>query len=143
MLWRQSQRILASEAACQKNWIIASLDIDKAFLQGFTHKELADATGEKERMVCFTLPPGSAALFRKFEGFEDYDEFIHVLRCVKPGTGTKDAPRAFSMKFRGATRRLGLVPFSYDPEFESKKNLLTAKHVADINMGGTELEIDQ
>ena len=29
-----------------------------------------DATGEKERTVCFRLPPGSAALLRKFPGFE-------------------------------------------------------------------------
>ena len=50
---RASQRILASEAACHPNWIIASLDIDKAFLQGFTYCELAEATGEKERVVCF------------------------------------------------------------------------------------------
>ena len=42
---RQSQGILASEAACQPDWIIASLDIDKAFLKGFTYKELAEATG--------------------------------------------------------------------------------------------------
>eukprot|EP00974_Lingulodinium_polyedra_P106100 10269493-Lingulodinium_polyedra.AAC.1 len=30
---RSSQRILASEAACHKGWILASLDIDKAFLK--------------------------------------------------------------------------------------------------------------
>eukprot|EP00974_Lingulodinium_polyedra_P016188 1568448-Lingulodinium_polyedra.AAC.1 len=30
---RSSQRILASEAACRKDWIVASLDIDKAFLK--------------------------------------------------------------------------------------------------------------
>eukprot|EP00974_Lingulodinium_polyedra_P124555 11191202-Lingulodinium_polyedra.AAC.1 len=31
---RSSRRILASEAACHKDWIFASLDIDKAFLRG-------------------------------------------------------------------------------------------------------------
>ncbi len=61
---RTSQRILASEAACHQDWIIASLGIDKAFLKGFTYKELAEATGEKERTVCFTLSPESAALLR-------------------------------------------------------------------------------
>lgn len=40
---RQSQRIVASEAACNKEWVLASLDIDKAFLKGFTYKELAEA----------------------------------------------------------------------------------------------------
>ena len=31
---RRSQRMLASEAACNPDWIIASLDVDKAFLNG-------------------------------------------------------------------------------------------------------------
>ena len=139
---RQSQRLLASEAACQPEWIIASLDIDKAFLKGFTYKELADATGEKERIVCFTLPPGSARLLRRFKGFEDFDEAIHVLRCPKPGTGTKDAPRAFSLKLRRTTKGMGMTPLSFDQEFEMKQNLLTAKHVDDVNMAGTENQID-
>jgi len=142
---RQSQRLLASEAACHPEWIIASLDIDKAFLKGFTYKELAEATGEKERIVCFRLPPGSASLLRKFPGFETYDETIHCLQCIKPGTGTKDAPRAFSLKLRQATQslRIGLMPTAFDPEFEFKKDLMTAKHVDDVNMAGTEKEIDR
>ena len=41
---RQSQRLLASEAACHPGWITASMDIDKAFLKGFSYKEFADAT---------------------------------------------------------------------------------------------------
>eukprot|EP00959_Pyramimonas_sp_CCMP1952_P474320 9503254-Pyramimonas_sp.AAC.1 len=48
---RSSQRLLASAAACKKQWIIASLDINTAFLQGFTYQELAEATGEKEHVV--------------------------------------------------------------------------------------------
>ena len=56
---RTSQRILASEAATHKEWILASLDVDKAFLKGFTHKELAEATGEKPRGVYFLyITPG-------------------------------------------------------------------------------------
>jgi len=141
---RQSQRLLASEAACNPHWIIASLDVDKAFLKGFTYKELAELTGEAERTVCFKLPPGSAALLRKFPGYENYDESIHCLQCIKPGTGTKDAPRAFSLKLRKTTQspRIGLKPTSFDPELEVKKNLLTAKHVDDVNMAGTEPLID-
>jgi hypothetical protein len=139
---RSSQRMLASETACHPDWILASLDVDKAFLKGFTYKELADATGEKERTVCFKLPPGSATLLRRFPGFEDYDETIHCLQCEKPGTGTKDAPRAFSMKLRHTTKNIGLKPTIYDPEFEIMDNLLTAKHVDDVNMGGTEKNVD-
>ena len=43
---RSSQRLFASESACHPEGTLASLDIDKAFLNGFTHKEFADATGE-------------------------------------------------------------------------------------------------
>ena len=139
---RSSQRILASEAACHSDWIIASLDIDKAFLQGFTYKELAEATGEKERKVCFRLPPGSAAYLRKFPGFEDFDESIHCLESIKPGTGTKDAPRAFSLKLRKTTQAVGLRSTSFDPEFEVKKDLLSAKHVDDVNTAGVEKIVD-
>ena len=140
---RVSQRILASEAACHEDYIIASLDIDKAFLKGFTYRELAEATGEKERTVCFTLPPGSAQILRQFDGYQDYDESIHCMKCIKPGTGTKDAPRAFSMKLRRVTETINLRSTSYDPEFEVAQGLLTAKHVDDINMAGTEEKIDR
>ena len=68
---RGSQRLLASTAACNRKWVIASLDIDKAFLKGFTYKELATATGGEERMACFTLPPGSASVLRSLPGFKD------------------------------------------------------------------------
>ena len=64
------------------------------------------------------------------------DETKHCLQCLKPGTGTKDAPRAFSMKLRKVTRIFGLKPTSYDEEFETSPSLLTAKHVDDINMTG-------
>ena len=139
---RTSQRILASEAACHQEWIMASLDIDKAFLKGFTYRELAEATGENERVVCFKLPPGSAMLLRKLPGYEDFDETIHCLQCIKPGTGTKDAPRAFSLKLSKTTKKIGLKSTSYDPEFEIKKDLLTAKHVDDVNMTGKEQQVD-
>ena len=68
---RTSQRLLASEAACNRGFVLASLDIDKAFLKGFTYQELAAATGEQERLVCFKLPAGSAAILRTIEGFKD------------------------------------------------------------------------
>ena len=93
-------------------------------------------------MACFRLPPGSAELFRKFPGFEDYDESRHCLHSTKPGTGTKDAPRAFSFKLRATTERIGLRPTSYDREFEMAPNLRTAKHADDVNMAGKEARID-
>ena len=78
---RSSQRLLASEAACNPDFILASLDIDKAFLKGFTYRELAEATGEKERLVCFRLPPGSASILRTIPGFEHYDESYLLDGC--------------------------------------------------------------
>eukprot|EP00959_Pyramimonas_sp_CCMP1952_P131445 2748451-Pyramimonas_sp.AAC.2 len=43
---RASQRLLACAAACEEQWITASMDIDEAFLKGLTSRALADATGE-------------------------------------------------------------------------------------------------
>eukprot|EP00959_Pyramimonas_sp_CCMP1952_P004540 94816-Pyramimonas_sp.AAC.1 len=74
------------------------MDIDMAFLKGLTYEELAHATGVETRMECFALPPGSAQVLRTLPGFSSYDDSRHCLRCFKPGTGTKDAPRAFSLK---------------------------------------------
>eukprot|EP00959_Pyramimonas_sp_CCMP1952_P016053 339526-Pyramimonas_sp.AAC.1 len=36
---RSSQRLFASAAACKKQWIIASLDINMAVLKGLTYQE--------------------------------------------------------------------------------------------------------
>ena len=47
---RSSQKILASEAACHPDWILASLDIDKAFLKGLTYQDLAAATGKRNAL---------------------------------------------------------------------------------------------
>eukprot|EP00959_Pyramimonas_sp_CCMP1952_P434480 9097663-Pyramimonas_sp.AAC.1 len=41
---RSNQRLLASTAAYKKQWIIASVDINMAFLKGLTYQELAEAT---------------------------------------------------------------------------------------------------
>ena len=49
----------------------------------------------------------------------------------------------FPLKLHKATSSLGLTSTSFDPEFELKDNLRTAKHVDDINMTGIETDIDQ
>ena len=36
----------------------------------------------------------------RIKGCDEFDESIHVLRCPKPGIGTRDAPRAFALKLR-------------------------------------------
>eukprot|EP00959_Pyramimonas_sp_CCMP1952_P465065 9487654-Pyramimonas_sp.AAC.1 len=93
-------------------------------------------------MVCFTLPPGSAAVLRSLPGFGSYDESKHCFQCLKPGTGAKDAPRAFSLKLRRVTRGMGLQGTSRDEEFEMSPNLLAAKHVDDIDVTGTDAGVD-
>eukprot|EP00959_Pyramimonas_sp_CCMP1952_P073617 1538689-Pyramimonas_sp.AAC.2 len=71
---RSIQRLLASAAARRKQFIIASLDIDVAFLRGLTRQELAEGTGGMERAACFALPPGPASVLGSLPGFEHYDE---------------------------------------------------------------------
>ena len=93
---RVSQGILASEAACHPDWEFMTVDVNKAFLQGATYKELQELTGDAPREVCFTLPKGMAEMLRKLFGFEVYDERIRCIEHDKPGAGSKDAPRAFS-----------------------------------------------
>ena len=146
---RQSQRILCSELACRPHWKFVSLDVNKAFLQGMTYKEIHDLTGEAEREVHFTLPPEAAAHLRKLEGYHDFDERREVLKCVKPGTGCKDAPRAFSLKLAKCTRssKVQLKPSMFDSELELKHVneelvLMVAKHVDDLKVAGDPREVD-
>ncbi|CAE7210155.1 unnamed protein product [Symbiodinium sp. CCMP2456] len=146
---RQSQRILCSELACRPHWKFVSLDVNKAFLQGMTYKEIHDLTGEAEREVHFTLPPEAAVHLRKLEGYHDFDERREVLKCVKPGTGCKDAPRAFSLKLAKCTRspKVQLKPSMFDSELELKHIdgelvLLVAKHVDDLKVAGEPHEVD-
>ena len=56
-------------------------------------------------------------------------------RYHKEGTDTKDAARAFSLKLRHMTQ-----PF--DPEIETKNNILMIKHVDEVQTIRSEQEID-
>ena len=58
---RFSQRVVCSEAVL-RGWDLVSADISKAFLQGLSYKELAEATGEPLREVNFYLPGPSQHL---------------------------------------------------------------------------------
>ena len=113
---RGSWRFLASEAACDKEWTIAPVRIDEVSLQGLTYKELADATGEKGRTACFALPPGSASVLRALPDFENCDEIRRFPQRLRPGAGTADAPRAFSLRPGSTARSFGLKPAHDDEE---------------------------
>jgi hypothetical protein len=93
-----------------------------------------------------------ALMLKQIPGYESYDERIHCLECDKPGTGSKDAPRAFSIKLASVTRskQVGLVPTTFDSELEVKHRmvqgkpklvLMIAKHVDDIKVTGEPDEV--
>eukprot|EP00959_Pyramimonas_sp_CCMP1952_P048678 1016670-Pyramimonas_sp.AAC.1 len=94
-----------------------------AFLEGLACQELAEAIGEKGRVACFALPPGSATVRRALPGFEHYAESKYCLRRLKSGTGTKDAPRAFSLKLSRTTRGIGLRPTPRGEELNDEQQL--------------------
>eukprot|EP00959_Pyramimonas_sp_CCMP1952_P343658 7198736-Pyramimonas_sp.AAC.1 len=79
--------------------------------------------GEAPRGVNFTLPRGSADILRQVPSCEGLDERTECLRCIKPGTGCKDAPRAFSMKLAQVTRSPGrsAKPTSWGRALEVKR----------------------
>ena len=78
------------------------------------------------------------------------DPAIHCLRCLKAGTGTVDAPRAFSLKFAGVTQSdaCGFKPSLHDDQFELLHNdagqveCLLSKHVDDGNVAGLRKHLD-
>ena len=135
-----SQRLLVSESV-QRNWPIASTDISKAFLQGITYKEIAETTGQPERNVAFEVCRRTVPILQQLPGMSDFDPITEILGCVKPGTGTRDAPRSFSMKLRRVTQSFGMKSSLVDPELEylfenGRLSLLVLKHVDDLKMTG-------
>ena len=146
---RLSQRIVASEWACHPGWTACAFDVMKAFLQGLTYEEMAELTGGPVREVHFTLPKGAARILRMIPGYEDFDEVTECLRCTKPGTGTVEAPRAFSLKLRGITQGpdCAMKPTLHDEELEMKHDpdssggkpilrMMSMKHVDDVKVLG-------
>ena len=142
---RYSQRVLVSEAV-RRGWGICTTDISKAFLQGVSYKELAEATGEPLREVNFVLPSYCIPLLRRIPGYENFDPTRDVLHCEKPGTGCNDAPRCFRMKLARITSGdCGLHPSTVDGELCMKHEkesgvmalvALMAKHVDDLKLNG-------
>ncbi|MAD34454.1 MAG: hypothetical protein CMJ88_11970, partial [Planctomycetes bacterium] len=144
---RYSQRIVVSEAVVH-GWDLCTADVEKAFLQGVTYEELAKQTGEPVREVNFYLPAASIPFLRQVEGFENFNPFLEVLHCDKPGTGLIDAPRCFSMKLSQVTKlQCQLLPTSVDGELVAKhvnRQLvaLMSKHVDDLKATGEKAHVD-
>ena len=151
---RMSQRIVSSECSCHQDgrpedrWILITVDIEKAFLLGMSYTEIHETTGEPLREVFFSVPNGSEHILRQITGFESYDPRKHCLKCKVPGTGTADAPRAFSLKLAKITRgaEADYHPCPMDPELEMRHGYdkqgncpilgIVAKHVDDLKIAG-------
>jgi len=142
---RSAQRLLTSEAVL-RGWDIISADVPKAFLQGISYEDLAAQTGEPLREVSFTVPPATAAELRKIPGYETFDERKEVLKCTKPGTGLRDAPKCFSLKLRQVTvDEVGFRPLALENELEvlcedrngvQTHTCILVKHVDDLKIAG-------
>eukprot|EP00971_Amphidinium_carterae_P092535 1832520-Amphidinium_carterae.1 len=121
---RTSQRLLVSLAVTmaaqhpEEQWTLRAFDIQKAFLQGISYSELSEMTNEPLRNIGFEVPPGTAEMVRKLPGFETFDEATEILHLDRPGTGLKDAPRAFSLKLRRLTTSMNFVQSCIDRELE-------------------------
>ena len=144
---RLSQRLLVSETVL-RDWQLASTDVPKAFLQGVTYSELAEMTKQPERSVAFILGSESVPCLRMLSGYESFDPRTECLSCLKPGTGCRDAPRAFSLKLRGITSKFGFKSSFLDSELEYLQHpdgtprLLLLKHVDDLKMAGSKSDIE-
>eukprot|EP00971_Amphidinium_carterae_P167802 3324647-Amphidinium_carterae.2 len=109
---RLAQRIVASESVLHPDWQLAGIDIRKAFLQGvtLTYEELSKETSTELKEVNFKVPPGTdrtVGILRTITGYADFDPKLEVLGLLKPGTGLRDAPRAFQVKLRQSTAHFG------------------------------------
>ena len=137
---RFSQRLLVSECVL-RGWVIASSDVPKAFLQGVSYDELAEATDRPRRDVSFELSGEGLACLKMLPEFASFNPRTEALHCLKPGTGCRDAPRAFSMKLRQVTERFGFKSPSVDSELEllhqaGELVMAIIKHVDDLKMIG-------
>lgn len=128
--------------AVVKGWVIASTDVPKAFLQGVSYTELAEATGRPIHDVSFNLQGQAVECLKTSNGFESFNPSKEVLHCLKPGTGCRDAPRCWSMQLKKVTAAFGLRGSFLDPEFEllfddsNVVQLALIKHVDDLKIAG-------
>eukprot|EP00971_Amphidinium_carterae_P278468 5527693-Amphidinium_carterae.1 len=74
---RLAQRMVAMIAALSKGQMtLEAWDVSSAFARGLTFRQLAEATGEKERSVQLMISPEDLPLVQRMSGFEDFD--IHT-----------------------------------------------------------------
>ena len=105
------------------------------------------------REVNFYLPQYNIPQLRQVPGFESFNPSTEVLHCDKPGTGSVDAPRCFSIKLNKVTLKAGLTNSNQDSELcylfklnsAGKRILMFAmtKHVDDLKFTGELPEINK
>ena len=144
---RFSQRLIVSECVARQ-WVIASSDVPKAFLQGVSYSELASATQRPERDVSFELAGEGLRCLQMLPEFQGFDSRKEVLHCLKPGTGCRDAPKCFNLKLREVTEAFGFQCCSVDSEMElliraRQLIMVIVKHVDDLKMIGKRAIIQQ
>ena len=103
-----------------------------------TYKEISQATGRHEKIMHFTLPKGCDIILGSCEQLKGYSEQWEVLRCRRPGTGTVDAPRSFSLMLKSILTAIGWTDTSVDPEllvyYKEKLYGIMPIHVDDIKL---------
>ena len=118
---RNSQKLLCSRCACMPGFIVATFDIEKAFLQGMTVQEVSGATGTAEEETrCITVWLCIHSPQAPPPGYETLDDRSEVRLALNASTGTVAAPRAFSLKLAKITQGPPFhpKPSSRDPEVE-------------------------
>ena len=141
---RPGQRLIVSEAVC-RGWIMCTADVRKAFLKGITYEELARLTGEPMREANFELPGRAVAMLNTLPGYETFDPRTEVLHMLKPGTGCKDAPRCWSIRFTKVTNDIfGCRPLHHDDQLvvrhdkNDQLDCMATKHVDDAKIAAEE-----
>ena len=95
---RVSQRIVVSEAVCRGR-ILVAIYVRKVFLKGISYEQLAELSSEPKREVNFELDARSVQVLRRLPWYETLNPQTEILHNLRPGAGTKDAPRCFGIKF--------------------------------------------
>ena len=143
---RWGQRIVTSVCA-QNLWHILSADVGNAFLRGLTFQELAEATGEEQRQVCFDIPMMFRFIMQRFPDFCHMDWITETLLMVKAIYGLKDAPRAWRKKLHVFLMALNSNCCKVDSALYFWKDagklvLFLSAHVDDLKLGGEDKWVD-
>ena len=144
---RTSHRIV-KQTACQRGWLLTSLDVSVAFLKGFTFDELA-LMGNKRKPVAFVPCADVWNILAELAPSEfghvtaNPSEWVYELQ--KAAYGLRDAPLLWHLKAIEVLKSLGYRSMLHDsctfvlrdPKTQELQAVLTL-HVDDFLMASTE-----